>query len=142
MRYTFECKCGNLETLNLPVTECDSKPPCSKCGKKMTRNFVADLMTIQVNTNGCKDHNKVAAKHRVPPGGMVFTEKQAEHREELFRKDIALKKEAVARGGNKGSIKMKRSIPADLFHGKIKETGDKQYWDDKKNLNRHREFEL
>jgi hypothetical protein len=142
MKYTFECKCGVLETLNLPVEECDSHPTCKKCGKEMTRNFVADLMTVQVNTNGCKDHNKVKAEKRVAPGGMVFTPAQAERREELFRKDIALKKEAVARGGNKGLIKMKKSVPADLYHGKIKESGDKDYWNDKKNLNRHKDFDL
>jgi hypothetical protein len=73
---------------------------------------------------------------------MVFTPAQAERREELFRKDIALKKEAVARGGNKGLIKMKKSVPADLYHGKIKESGDKDYWNDKKNLNRHKDFDL
>lgn len=142
MRYTFECKCGVLETLNLPVEECDSKPTCKECGKKMTRNFVADLMTVQVNTQGCKDHNQVKHGSRVPPGGMSFTKKQAERREELFRKDMAIKKEAVDRGGNKGRFKMKKSVPADLFHGKIKETGDRDYWNDKKNLNRHNAFDL
>jgi len=143
MRYTFECPvCNKLETLNLSVEQCDSHPPCPKCGEQMNRNFMADWMTQQINTTGCKDHNQVKHKHRVAPGGMVFTEKQAERREELFRKDLALKKEAVDRGGNKGSIRMKKSVPADLYHGKIKESGDKDYWNDKKNLNRHNAFDL
>lgn len=142
MRYTFECKCGVIETLSLSVEECDSHPTCKTCGSEMSRNFIADLMTIQINTQGCKDHNTVKADKRVPPGGMAFTKKQADRREDLFRKDIALKKEAVARGGNKGTIRMKKSVPADLYHGKIKETGDREYWNDKKNLERHRDFDL
>jgi|SRR5690349_4042219 len=142
MRYTFECECGNMETLNLPVEQCDSKPKCLTCGKCMTRNFMADWKTLEYNTQGCKDHNKVKAEKRVAPGPLRFTPKQAEHREEMFRRDIALKKEAVARGGNRGSIRMKKSVPADLYHGKIKESGDKDYWNDKKNLERHKDFDL
>lgn len=106
---------------------------------------MADWQTMQVNTNGCKDHNVIPADKRASPltgGKMSFSKAQADRREELFRKDIALKKEAVSRGGNRGSIRMKKSVPADLYHGKIKQTGDKDYWNDKKNLNRHREFDL
>jgi len=143
MKYTFECnKCGALETLNLPVEECDSHPTCSMCGGEMNRNFMADWVTTQINTSGCKDHNKVKHDKRVAPGGMVFTPAQAERREALFRKDIELKKEAVARGGNKGSIRMKKSVPTDLYHGKSNESGDKDHWNDKKNLNRHKSFDL
>jgi hypothetical protein len=28
-------------------------------------------------------------------------------------------------------------VPAELYHGKIRETGDKDYWSDKRNLEQH-----
>ena len=35
-----------------------------------------------------------------------------------------------------------RKVPADLYHGKIKETGDRDYWNDPGNLKHHKETEI
>lgn len=37
---------------------------------------------------------------------------------------------------------MTNSIPADLYHGKIRETGDRHYWDSPKNRKRHKSTEI
>ena len=35
-------------------------------------------------------------------------------------------------------MKKSMQIPAALYHGKIKQTGDRSYWDNPKNRNRHK----
>ena len=34
--------------------------------------------------------------------------------------------------------RMSHQVPAELYHGKIRQTGDKDYWSDSSNLNRHK----
>jgi hypothetical protein len=144
MIYTFSCKkCGD-EKLTLPVSECDSKPRCTRCGRLMSRNFGADWETLQINTYGCRDHDDVpAAKRTAPNLGMGISPKEARRRERAYARDVQRKREvAEAAGGNRGQTRMSHSIPTELFHGKIRETGDKSYWKDPKNRERHKAWKV
>jgi hypothetical protein len=144
MIYTFTCKkCGD-EQLSLPVDLCDSKPPCTRCGRKMARNFGADWGTLQFSTYGCKDHDDVPETKRTASNlGRGITRKEARRRERAYADGVQQKREiAEAAGGNRGSQRMAMSVPTELYHGKIKETGDKAYWKDPKNRARHRAWKV
>ncbi len=60
-----------------------------------------------------------------------------EKKERLFHKRIK-ERRAALKDGNKGTIKHTHSVPTELYHGKIKQTGDKNYWRDPKNLAKHK----
>lgn len=144
MIYTFTCKkCGD-EQLSLPVDLCDSKPPCTRCGRKMSRNFGADWGTLQFNTQSCKDHDEVpAAKRTAPNLAEGISPAEARRRERAYERDVRRKREvAEAAGGNQGSHRMAMSVPTELYHGKIRQTGDKHYWKDPKNRARHKAWKV
>ncbi|MGB0890692.1 MAG: hypothetical protein ACPGWS_10450, partial [Solirubrobacterales bacterium] len=63
---------------------------------------------------------------------------QAASIEKAHSDKIAQTRRDLADGGNRGSQRMTHQIPAALHAAKIKETGDRSYWDDPKNRNRHK----
>jgi hypothetical protein len=75
--------------------------------------------------------------------GRGITRKEARRRERAYADGVQQKREiAEAAGGNRGSQRMAMSVPTELYHGKIKETGDKAYWKDPKNRARHRAWKV
>jgi hypothetical protein len=130
MIYEFICDCGETQALDLPAFSAPNHPFCVKgCRGIMRRIFGASI-----DTTGCKDHSYIPEKDRVyDPHRTVSAEKQ----ERLFHERIKEKRKQHRDGGNRGSFRHSHSIPADLHHGKIRETGDKNYWDDPKNMSRH-----
>jgi hypothetical protein len=85
------------------------------------------------------DPDNVPIQHRVASNdGFGIGEKAARKREKAYEESMQVKR-AMARDRSlsKGNMKMTHSIPPELYHGKIKETGDKEYWTDPKNRNRH-----
>lgn len=144
MNYSFDCSKHGTVQLSLPMSECESTPPCPTCGKQMQRNFIADWATMQVNTQGCKDHDEVAPRRRkVANLGHGMTPKRARALEQRYVADVQRKREvAEAAGGNRGANRLEMSVPTELYHGKIAETGDKTYWKDPKNKARHKAWRL
>jgi predicted nucleic acid-binding Zn ribbon protein len=137
--YTFKCEaCGDSELQRRPVEECNATFTCS-CGGTRKRDLAADFATINVDTSGCRDHNVIAREKRVYRPG---TRAQADRKEAAYAKHVKQRRSQLREDGNRGTIKQSHAIPADLYHGKIRETGDKQYWQDKKNVDRHKEFEV
>jgi len=138
MYYEFICdRCGGQLQLEGESFKPPKAPMCDSFDaltpnhkpKRMRRLFGA-----QIDTSGCKDHSYIPPQHRVhDPHRRVSAEKQ----ERIFHERIQEKRRAHRDGGNKGLFQHSHSIPADLHHGKIKETGDKHYWEDKKNMDRH-----
>jgi hypothetical protein len=145
MIYSFECtKCRKTVQLTLPVSECDSKPPCEKCRQPMRRNFGADWATLQVNTQSCKDHDEVPANKRTVANlGKGMTPKRARALERRYAEDVQSKRElAEVAGGNRGLQRMEMSVPTELYHSKIRQTGDRSYWKDPKNRARHKAWKV
>lgn len=137
-RYTFVCEsCGNIAVLERPFSVGPIPAECS-CGGILEHDFRADAETIAIDTSECRDHNVIKREKRVFRPG---TQRQAERREAAYAKHVAERRSQL-KDGNKGSIKHSHAIPADLYHGKIRETGDKNYWKENKNVNRHREFKV
>jgi len=88
-----------------------------------------------IDTAGCRDHDDIPEQHRVQ---RTSRPRSAAAEEARFQRHIEDRRALARAGGNNGVIRQTHSVPADLYHGKIRETGDKDYWSDPKNLNRHR----
>ena len=129
MIYEYVCDgCEKTFVMECPPFEPGDPPRCAKHGE-MRRIFGATI-----DTTGCKDHSYIPQEDRVyDPHRTVSAAKQ----EQLFHERIKEKRKQHRDGGNRGSFRHSYSVPADLHHGKIRETGDKNYWDDPKNMKRH-----
>lgn len=66
------------------------------------------------------------------------TDSRAKRKEAAFQRQLQQRRRDVREAGQSGSFKQTHQVPADLYHGKVRETGDKDYWKDPKNLNRHK----
>lgn len=134
MIYEYVCDgCERTFVMDCPPFEPGYPPECRKHGV-MRRLFGA-----QIDTSGCRDHSFIPEKDRVfDPHRTVSAEKA----ERQFHERIQQKRKENRDGGNRGLFRQSHSIPADLHHGKIKETGDKHYWEDPKNMSRHTDCEV
>lgn len=106
---------------------------CPSCGEPMSRVFGCHL-----NLAGCKDHDFIPEESRVVESDRRYNKTLGISKEQQFHQAIKRRRAALADGGNKGAFRHTNSVPAELYHGKIKETGDKDYWNDPKNLERHK----
>ncbi len=94
-------------------------------GDLLQRDWRTDAPMI--DTSACRDHSDIAHDKRV-----------RSHFDGKFKQQIEQRRSEIRdAGGQRGSLKQTHAVPAHLFHGKIKETGDKNYWSDPKNLSRH-----
>ncbi len=92
-----------------------------------------------LNTAACRDHD------HIPPEKRVFDAVgyQGEARKErAFAEHVQHRRKLVREAGSGKDFRMSHSVPADLYHGKIRETGDPDYWNDPTNLRRHRSCEV
>lgn len=140
MIYTFKCLCGNSDSVSKSISV---GPPshivCGICGCRMQRDWQTDAPMI--DTSGCKDHSSVAQKHQVR--SRWDRNKRPETVENEFKKNIEGRRKQIRdAGGQRGSIRQTHAVPTHLYHGKIKETGDKNYWSDSKNLAWHKDCEV
>jgi hypothetical protein len=109
-------------------------PLCPKCGVSMDRVF-----GCEIDTSGCKDHDDIPEQKRVQRRN---TPRNAHREEARFKKHIDERRKLYAEAGQTPNLRHTHSVPADLYHGKIRETGDKNYWNDPKNLSRHKSMKV
>jgi len=131
MIYPFECEPCDI---SFGIEARPFHPPqdvtCPKCSKLMQRVY-----GCEIDTSGCKDHDDIPEEKRVQRRNLPASP----HREEArFKRHIDEKRKLYAEAGQSQNMRHTHSVPADLYHGKIRETGDKNYWNDPKNLNRHK----
>jgi hypothetical protein len=93
----------------------------------------------QCNTAACRDHDHIPPEKRVLDP-MNFKGEAVKERE--FEEHVQHRRKLVREAGSGKDFRMSHSVPADLFHGKIRETGDKEYWNDPSNLRRHKSCEV
>lgn len=131
MIYSFKCACGSARQIHgsISIGPPDSVP--CPCGRAMRRDWRADIP--QMDTSACRDHGYIPPDKRVMRPVAPRDPLREEHR---FHQHIQERRKLL-RDGNRGSMRHTHSIPADLYHGKIRETGDRKYWDDPKNVSRH-----
>lgn len=135
MIYNFKCDKGHSAKVSASIHD---GPPsdltCSLCGEELHRNWQADIPHI--DTSGCRDHDDIPVDKRVVS---AYDRGSPEKTERQFSKHIQQRRREIAdAGGQRGSLKQTHAVPTHLYHGKIKETGDPNYWNDPKNLNRHK----
>lgn len=139
----YSYKCDNcLRSSEIERSMKDGPPAsiiCKNCRLLMQRDWQADAPMI--DTSGCRDHSEIPADKRVRSAW--DGSKSPERVEAQFKRQIEQRRSEIRdAGGQRGTIKQTHAVPAHLFHGKIKETGDKNYWSDPKNLNRHTECKV
>lgn len=136
MNYPFTCyECESRQDVQAKAFNPPKAPDCPECGAAMDRVY-----GCMIDTSGCQDPDEIPAKDRIacgvgdqdltPGQAAAIEKKHAQHNEKTRRE--------IRDGGNKGQMKKSMQIPAALFHGKIKQTGDRNYWDNPKNRNRHK----
>jgi hypothetical protein len=147
MIYSYKCpKCGStgefvrsLSEGPLTYVTCLVKVRGRACETLMHRDWQADAPMI--DTSACRDHSEIPAEKRVRSAW--DGNRSPECVEAQFSRQIeGRRKEIREAGGQQGTLKQTHAVPTHLYHGKIKETGDKNYWSDPKNLNRHTECKV
>jgi hypothetical protein len=140
MIYSFKCEpCGVTAEARASISV---GPPervrCPVCRKAMERDWLTD--TPMLDTSACKDANEIPGKFLTRSLHDKGTPAQIERRfgENLQRRRAEIRDA----GGQTKSIKQTHAIPAHIVHGKIKQTGDKQYWNDPKNLAKHSDWKV
>lgn len=142
--YTFQCQsCGRTAVQHRPFSTGPVAEGACDCGGELSHDFCIDVLSQQVNTAGCRDHNFIPEERRVASNdGFGIGKAAAARKAAGYGRAVAERRKALRDGGNKGSIRQTMSVPAELFHGKIRETGDKNYWNDKGNVSRHKEWQV
>jgi predicted nucleic acid-binding Zn ribbon protein len=138
--YTFTCEeCSKSELLILPVRDFE-KPRKCECGGVAVRDYNADMPTVQFSGHRV-DHNRIKdPKARVQGAASA---KAARRKERAYGEHISERRKQLANDRNRNSgFKHTHSIPAELYHGKVRETGDKSYWNDPKNVAKHSDFKV
>ncbi len=133
MRYTFKCSscgCGIEVTASMSEGPPNSLSCC--CGGRADRDWQAD--SPMLDTSACRDHDHIPHEKRV---ARSQAPRSAAAEEAKFQSHLDSRRKQLSDGGNRGSFRHTHSVPADLYHGKMKETGDKNYWQDPANLKRH-----
>lgn len=136
MIYPFECDaCGKrLEVQSRPLHP--PRPPWC-CGDTMRR-----IYGCAIDTSKCRDASHIPDAKRVVRSGLIRGGSlDAAAEERRFRRHIDNRRKELA-GQQRGSIRHTHSVPADLYHGKIRETGDARYWDDPANVQRHKDCKV
>lgn len=133
MRYDFKCDgCGFQTHVDRRAFHPPREVECNLCGDQMRRVF-----GCQIDTTGCKDHGFIPEESRVVETDYDYNKRRGVSKEVAFDRAIKKRRSMLADGGNRGSFRHVNSVPAELYHGKIRETGDKNYWSDPKNMARH-----
>lgn len=138
MIYPFRCYDCELDNqIDARPFRPPNAPRCPSCGQLMDRVF-----GCQINTESCKDHDFIPDESRVVESDRSYDKSLGVKKEQAYRRARDRRRAQLADGGNKGSFKHTHSVPAELYHGKIKQTGDPDYWKDPKNLKRHKSTEV
>ena len=134
MIYQFTCyDCSTVADLEARAFHPPKAPACD-CGEAMDRVYGCNI-----DTSACKDPDDVAPESRISVSQeRNLTNSQARRIEAQHGKKIEQTRRDLADGGNRGAQRMTHQIPAALHAAKIKETGDRHYWDSEKNRNRHK----
>jgi hypothetical protein len=87
------------------------------------------------------DHNHVPEQYRVSDRVVPETAAQGRAIERAHKEKLARTRREVAENPG-SSFQKEQEIPAHLYHGKIRQTGDRNYWLQKKNRDKHSAFNV
>ncbi len=141
--YEFECEeCGCVQEISYSFAKAPplgTPRPCPQCTGTSRRTMSTSFEMVT-----SEDPDYVPERFRVSnvPHGMGRA--SAKKREERYAADIDMKRKKAkeARSGRKSSMQLTHSIPPELYQGKIRQTGDKDYWRDASNRNKHKSCKI
>lgn len=133
MRYDYECEsCGIIEEVEAKAFHPPESVNCPECEEPMDRIF-----GCAIDTSKCRDVDEIPPQHRVSVSQGRISDRQAHRVEKAYADDIKRKRDQAGKGAM-----MECSIPAPMYHGKIRETGDRNYWKDPDNRKRHKSCQI
>lgn len=143
MIYDFECSyCHHVEPVHGSIKHGPPDPwRCDVCA----HGFMERIWTVpHIVCVSEPDIDDTPVEKRVSFNTAYGdTQEERNARQRAYQRDIEKKRQAVREGGNrKDGLKMTHSVPAELYHERIKVTGDKNYWSDPKNRDRHRSTKI
>ena len=131
---TFDCpECGSAEYSFSIKNRPPERVRCG-CGNFAERvweapEFICDRADADV------DH--VPEQFRVSDRVRPESAAEGKRIEKAYQADIEKTRRDNAEGSTK-ALKQTHKVPSQLYHGKIKQTGDRNYWLDPKNRNKHK----
>lgn len=152
MIYTFECtSCASVHTVEKSMAE--GPPKIVICSIDGCRGIAYRVWEMPEFI--CKgDPDEIPVEHRTADVGggigadgsllptthaqvMGPSKERARRRERGYQDFIDERRRLFREEGQEGA-QMTHQVPIELYHGKIKQTGDKDYWRDESNLKRHK----
>lgn len=130
MNYPYKCySCNADKTVTASISVGPPPQVQCECGVEMQRVWTMPMVICNADPDYIKPEDRV----------FDATDRRSEYTKEgAFQEHIDERRKLVRQAGhNPKTMRMTHSVPADLFHGKIRATGDKNYWDDPSNLKRH-----
>lgn len=92
-----------------------------------------------IDTSMCKDHSDIPEKDRVLREHAPSNPAAVEAR---YQQAIQERRKLKRQAGDAKTIRQTHMFPPDLYHGKVRQTGDREYWKDPKNLRKHKDCEI
>lgn len=142
MRYRFECEaCGTTEQIQRSIHDGPGGPRACACGGVLEHVIEAPRFICRGT-----DPDHVPERFRVTEN-MAFGDSKAAgaRKERAYQRHVEGMRKAIRDGRSARKAKPHcamgvptHSIPAELYWGKIRETGDQKYWDDPKNRDKHK----
>lgn len=145
MNYTFECaRCGERLDLDASIK---SGPPHDgitiehgACGGGFYRVWTPPHLLLRQDPDQVEEKSRMvdtsgmSAGRAAAGGGM--SKARATKKEKAYNSYIHERRK-IFRDNKQVGGRMTHQVPVELYHAKIKQTGDKNYWKDPANLNRH-----
>lgn len=141
MIYTFECKCGRTEDVQASIKVGPPADYTCACGESMERVWQPAQFICSGDPDEIPETMKVAdlgGGGRVTHQQMMGLGKAGAQKKNRAYQNYIDHRRRVFREEKQTSGRMTHQVPAELYHGKIKQTGDKDYWRDESNLKKHK----
>lgn len=130
---TYECLCGPFERQFSIMKAPPETLECSDCDRAAVRVWEAPEFICD---RADRDPDNVPAQFQVSDGVRPESKEEGIKIEKAYQRKLDRRRRQLAEDGG-GAIKHTNSVPSHLYHGKIRQTGDKNYWLDEKNRNKH-----
>lgn len=127
---------------------CDHKPYqmesrqgrwyCLECKRDVDdeRGSAGVTVGARMGIHGCDDPDEIPEEFQYRHPGRTGSGSAEERREARYTERLRERARTTEDG------RLGHSIPMELYYGKIRQTGDKRYWQDPKNVRRHKEWRV
>lgn len=136
MIFNYQCPAGHVTSVNIKFGEKPDPEKGCPCGAIAKRLWEAPHISV------APDEFTVDPRFAVSRGGRAVSQEEATRREKQIARGIEQRRKELKGTRNKKGWKQTHSIPPEAYYGKVRETGDKNYWKDPKNLQRAKQFKV